>query len=121
MTGPSSRRGFLRGLTTLPLIGGGVTLIGSPTAAAVPLTGGMMATYAAWLHHEARAVRYAMGWEDAKGVFHPCANPGAQWHDFGNWTRAQAEAQRRAPVILSAAGVPLTDAHADDLWGGPIG
>lgn len=25
----SNRRGFLRGLTTLPLIGGGVTLIGS--------------------------------------------------------------------------------------------
>lgn len=35
--GPSSgRRGFLRGLVTLPLIGGGVTLIGNPTAAAVP-------------------------------------------------------------------------------------
>ncbi|UGB25573.1 hypothetical protein LPC10_22220 [Methylorubrum sp. B1-46] len=33
---PASRRGFLRGLTTLPLIGGGVTLIGSASAANVP-------------------------------------------------------------------------------------
>jgi len=32
----SDRRSFLRGLVTLPLIGGGVTLIGRP-AAAVPL------------------------------------------------------------------------------------
>lgn len=38
MTGPESRRGFLRGLVSLPLIGGGVTLIGAPTAAATPVT-----------------------------------------------------------------------------------
>lgn len=34
----SSRRGSLRGLTSLPLIGGGVSLIGRPTAVAEPLT-----------------------------------------------------------------------------------
>ncbi len=39
MSAPSDRRGFLRGLATLPLIGGGVTLIGNPTrAAAEPVT-----------------------------------------------------------------------------------
>jgi len=32
------RRGFLRGLAALPLIGGGVTLIGNPTRAAVVLS-----------------------------------------------------------------------------------
>ena len=31
----SDRRTFLRQLASLPLIGGGVTLIGNPTAAAV--------------------------------------------------------------------------------------
>lgn len=36
-TNPSSRRGFLRGLAGLPMIGGGVAIIGSPTAAAVPV------------------------------------------------------------------------------------
>ncbi|AWN47145.1 hypothetical protein DK419_13160 [Methylobacterium terrae] len=120
MSGPASRRGFLRGLTALPLIGGGVTLIGSPTAAAVPLTGGMMASYVAWLHMEARAVRYSMGWENDRGSFVPCINPGSDFHDFRDWKRTQAEAQWRAPVILSTAGVPLTDPEADKAWGGLI-
>jgi hypothetical protein len=34
---PTTGRRFLHGLTTLPLVGGGVTLIGQPTAAAVPV------------------------------------------------------------------------------------
>ena len=34
----ADRRSFLRQLASLPLIGGGVTLIGKPTAAAVPVT-----------------------------------------------------------------------------------
>jgi hypothetical protein len=38
MTNPNTRRGFLRGLTAFPLIGGGVTLIGNPTAAAEPVS-----------------------------------------------------------------------------------
>jgi len=37
MHDPNTRRGSLCGLTTLPLIGGGVTLIGQPTAAAAPI------------------------------------------------------------------------------------
>lgn len=46
---PSSRRGFLRGLTRLPLIGGGVALIGAPTAVAEPLTPALLDSYEAWL------------------------------------------------------------------------
>ena len=42
---PASRRGFLRGLTTLPLIGGGVALIGAPSAVAEPVTRSMLETY----------------------------------------------------------------------------
>ena len=38
MSDPLARRGFLRGLAHLLLIGGGVTLIGNPTAAAEPVT-----------------------------------------------------------------------------------
>lgn len=48
------RRGFLRGLTSLPLIGGGVTLIGNPTRAAVPITEALQDTYIAFLAHEHR-------------------------------------------------------------------
>lgn len=49
MIAPSSRRGFLRGLTALPLIGGGVTLIGSPTAVAEPVTADLLTRYRDWL------------------------------------------------------------------------
>ena len=39
----ADRRTCLRGLASLPLIGGGVALIGNPTAAAVPITGPLLA------------------------------------------------------------------------------
>lgn len=124
MSSPSSRRGFLRGLATLPLIGGGVTLIGRPTAAAVPITGGMLATYTAWLHFELRAVAEpayarAEGYVSERLVI-PCANPGSGWHDYANWEEEKRRARHRAPVILAAAGVPLTSPEADEMWGGPI-
>lgn len=50
-----ARRGFLRGLASLPLVGGGLTLIGRPTAAAVPVTDALLARYhafVAWEHRE---------------------------------------------------------------------
>lgn len=52
MSRPHDRRGFLRGLVSLPLLGGGMTLIGSPTAAAVPITLPLMTRYVAWLARE---------------------------------------------------------------------
>lgn len=57
------RRGFLRGLASLPLIGGGVALIGQPTAAAEPVTPALINRYAAWLaceHAEALVEREAI-------------------------------------------------------------
>lgn len=52
MSAPGSRRGFLRGLTTLPLIGGGVALIGAPSAVAEPCTQPALEAYADWLARE---------------------------------------------------------------------
>lgn len=52
MSVPTSRRGFLRALTTLPLIGGGVTLIGAPTAVAEPCTLFLLQRYSNWLATE---------------------------------------------------------------------
>jgi hypothetical protein len=43
------RRGFLRQLCQLPLIGGGVTLLGAPTAVAEPVTPDLVAAYRRWL------------------------------------------------------------------------
>ena len=120
MNGSASRRGFLRGLTTLPLIGGSVTLIGSPSAAAVAPTPGMMATYSAWLHYERRMLLEACfpGQPDAD-KFVPCMNPGSHFHFPDDHDRQQVgrEAQQRAAVVLAAVGCPLTDLHAEEQWG----
>ncbi|MCJ2114103.1 hypothetical protein MKK64_23320, partial [Methylobacterium sp. E-025] len=56
MSTPSNRRGFLRDLVSLPLIGGGVTLIGNPTAVATPITASLLANYETWLNQEAYKV-----------------------------------------------------------------
>ena len=48
----ASRRGFLQGLAGLPLIGGGVALIGQPTASATPVTDQLLDTYTEWLNGE---------------------------------------------------------------------
>ncbi|WP_066922873.1 hypothetical protein [Methylobacterium sp. CCH5-D2] len=60
-----ARRGFLRGLVSLPLIGGGVTLIGAPTAVAQPVTPGLLDAYADWL-----AVEYGETLIERNGMQH---------------------------------------------------
>ena len=66
------RRSFLRGLASLPLIGGGVTLIGNPTAAAVPVTDALHARYTAWLAHEHRAAMKEHARRAALALWTPC-------------------------------------------------
>jgi hypothetical protein len=65
-----NRRGFLRGLTTLPLIGGSVALIGNPAKAAVPITRELQERYIAWLANEHAAALFEL---------HP---PQPQYDDF---------------------------------------
>lgn len=66
----SSRRGFLRGLTTLPLIGG-VTLIGSPAKADVPTTDELLDSYDEWLFYERRLLHIErVGMETANHTVH---------------------------------------------------
>ena len=116
----ADRRTFLRGLASLPLIGGGVTLIGNPTAAAVPVTQDMMSSYKSWLFMEHRMVSYEMAGHDKALADHiercqMSGTPGQDWHL--QWSREGArgpagwidapQPSTRAAVILSAAGVPL--------------
>ncbi len=54
MNAPANRRSFLRGLTTLPLIGGGIALIGAPSAVAQPVSTGLLMAYDEWLFMERR-------------------------------------------------------------------
>jgi hypothetical protein len=46
------RRGFLRQLCTLPMLGGGVALLGAPTAVAEPVTPDLVDAYRRWLELE---------------------------------------------------------------------
>jgi len=110
MTGLPHRRGFLRDLATLPLIGGGVTLIGQPTAAAVPVTDALLDSYDAWLHFERRFLRWhRYGPENFKrwGDFIPADNAGANFHHAG----ATTDAASRAALVLSAVGCNWSADH----------
>lgn len=110
------RRGFLRGLVSLPLIGGGVTLIGQPTAAAVPVTPELMTRYCAFL---ARELGEALVERDI--ILYP-TQPDLvafrreavdRWPQY-NWPEdpvAHAAARsglpsQRAAVVLGAVGLP---------------
>lgn len=116
---PLARRGFLRGLASLPLIGGGLTLIGQPTAAAVAVTPGLLERYSAWLAVEYgeslielapyRQPDKAYAEADRQWAREWCQNSGAlQDPARSRFHRPPAFApSTRAAVILSTAGVPL--------------
>lgn len=112
MNAPANRRGFLRGLTTLPLIGGSVALIGSPKGVAGAPSEACLHSYLAWLHYEQRAVHDHLwpGYRQASGMgYVPLDNAGANFHfaalqGNSDWPRIGMEAAARAPVVLAAVG-----------------
>jgi hypothetical protein len=77
MTGPASRRGFLSSLATLPLIGGSMALIGSPSAVAAPISLALVERYTDWL-----AVEYGEAIIERSMMRDPAK---AAWH--GRWRR----------------------------------
>lgn len=114
MIGPHDRRGFLRGLASLPLIGGSVALIGSPSAAAVPVTDALLRRYVTFVAREHAAVLREIAERVTPHRFEPgqptwC--PPLQWMpdiDIDmQITMEGAAPSTRAAVVLSAAGVPL--------------
>ncbi|TDR94048.1 hypothetical protein [Enterovirga rhinocerotis] len=104
MTGPHDRRGFLRGLPSLPLVGGSVALLGQPTAAVVPATHGLLRNYGSWLFMERRLLSFEMYGEDRQ--YHVPNTTSGHFH--GEEVRAGiVYPSSRPAVILSAAGAPL--------------
>jgi hypothetical protein len=117
MSGPSHRRGFLRGLTTLPLIGGGVALIGTPSAVAESVTHELLDSYDASLEYERRWLQWErhrgiqaparfnlpflmqMNGEDQTCDYIPAANGGARFHGHD-----EPPASSRAALVLSTVG-----------------
>ncbi len=110
----SDRRHLLRGLATLPLIGGSVVILGKPTRAAVPVTHDMLCAYDQWLFYERRlllieqyehlgiemtnAMEGAVPVNTAADAFH--------FPRVGSW-RDAPQPSTRAAVVLSAVGCPL--------------
>ena len=102
----TARRGLLRGLVSLPLIGGAVSLIGNPTAAAVPLDRDLLENYLTWLDQEKRFLNAEMAFHfdgHHRGVWMDC--PAARFHGSAglDWREAR-HASHRAALVLSAVG-----------------
>lgn len=100
MSGPASRRGFLRDLVGLPLIGGGLTLIGAPSAVAAPVTPDLMANYESWLAMEARAVSQELRPGYPPGSVTTLYTDAWRWHHDG----AAPPPSTRAALVLSTVG-----------------
>ena len=121
MRAVEGRRGFLRNLVSLPLIGGGVTLIGNPTRAAEPITEQLLENYNTWLFYERRYLqleRFGPGmgphgnhtddavtistvkgrFDDVRMDFVRMGNDAARFH------LGPSSASARAAVVLSAVG-----------------
>ena len=101
MTNPASRRGFLRGLTTLPLIGGGVTLIGAPTAVAEPVTPALLVEYETWLACEALAVSRELRPNYPLGTLTTLYTPAWEWHEA---QKGSLPPSTRAALVLATVG-----------------
>lgn len=118
MSAPHDRRGFLRGLVTLPLLGGGVTLIGQPTGVAEPATRRLLIGYSEWLRVERQLLHDEM---------FPTADPeareflsegGSSWVDRFfvppgpmSW-RDLPQPSARDALVLSAVGVDWREGSA---------
>ena len=91
----NTRRGFLRGVATLLLIGGAVTLIGRPTAVAEPFSPRVLERYIACPE------RFAADWEYARRCTPLQWFPDA--HDIERLVTA-TKPSTRAAAMLSAVG-----------------
>lgn len=101
MNRPDSRREFLRGLTTLPLIGGSVALIGNPSAVASPLTHDLMLNYETWLSCEQHALSRELRPGGPAGALSSLYTPAWDWHmQHMDGDRPSS----RAALILSTVG-----------------
>lgn len=99
----NSRRGFLRQLCSLPMIGGGVTLIGQPTASAVPVTQDLLLNYSTWLDMERRFLTWEMCGDD-KSKFDGMHRTIWLDNDAARYHRDDVSPSTRAALVLSTVG-----------------
>jgi hypothetical protein len=109
---PADRRGFLRMLAGLPLIGGGLSLIGAPSGTAEPVTRELLESYLSWL-----AVEYRYLWEELHPGW-PC-HFGFRPNNAGGMYHWRAFGRPPAPLPSTRAAVVLSAVDCDwkDLKG----
>lgn len=95
----TDRRSFLRGLVSLPLIGGGVTLIGQPSAP-VPL---VQAAALPTLDDPRQRARYA--WEAFAAAMRDLTTDADGWTILGAAERYRDIPQQRAGSFLRTASI----------------
>lgn len=113
------RRGFLHALAALPLIGGGLKLIGSPSAAALPISADLLRRYVGFVNRELFAAHVELTLVQSP---HHFVNMGfsladaSTWRNLPVWWPVPADADldslvtsspasSRAAVVLAAAGL----------------
>lgn len=120
--GLPNRRGFLSGLARLPLIGGSVTLIGAPVAAAEPVTPDLLWSYKNWLHYEHRMLSFELANHDPAKCreverFFSSGNAGDRFHfQYDVPERSQMAGWEYAPQPSTRAAVVLASVGCD--WKG---
>ena len=107
------RRAFLRGLATLPLIGGSVAVIGNPTRADVLPSRDLLQRYVAWLANEHAAALHEFDRPEVRYIeaqvwpYYRVRTPLFWFPDAPDIERDlwATRPSSRAAVVLSAAGV----------------
>ena len=112
----SDRRHFLRALCALPMIGGGVRLIGQPSGVATPVTNNLIDAYDEWLFFERKLLhieRYGREMATKTIGFIPCTRanefhfPSMQAHHVQPPWMDLPVPSSRAALVLSAVGIDL--------------
>lgn len=118
MSNSSEQSGILRRLTTLPLVGGSVALIGNPTAVDLEPTPVMLEAYSAWLNFELMHLNASIHPPTLDGGVSMAVamrNDGAKFHlremaaspscsTDAPWERLGLAARHRAALVLSTVG-----------------
>jgi hypothetical protein len=123
------RRGILRQLVLLPMLGGGVALLGAPTAVAEPVTTGLLDAYHTFLRGELNLLEQERP-RELYELYEPCPKVAMDDPIYLSWAEEviaaheermrecnarrlrtmampvfRAQASSRAALVLSAVGV----------------